>query len=148
MAMGTITFAPQIAPDYYRELKIHFNAFAKGLTILHGLVEKVTLATYIRYLIASLQTVFGLMMMENGYFGKKFHLIGNIGLGFLNMLVFGLQIYSGFTIEKVGPTLIFLILLVGRFVLVEQSTKKPKVGMKTRNEGKPKTSTPKKNKHD
>lgn len=147
VTIGIISLAPQISSDYYRESKIHYNAFAKNLTLLHDFIEKATLALYLRYLFAAAQTICGFLLVENGYFGGKYHLFGSYGLVIVNTLVLGLQTLAGFAFERIGPTLVFLVLIVTRHILIEQGSKKPKPGMKTRSDSRQKSS-PKKNKHD
>lgn len=148
VTIGSIALFPQISSDYHREQKIQYNAYSKNLHFLHGYLDKASLAFYLRNVFSTLQVIFGLLVAENGYFGRKYHLIGNYSLVPLSVLILALQLIAGFSVERIGPTLVFTFLLVARAVLIHQGSKKPKVGVKTRNEGKPKTSTPKKNKHD
>lgn len=145
--LGSVALTPLISQDYHREMKINFNAYAKSLSFLHQFVDKASLALFLRYALAASQTVFGLMLVENGHFGV-FGRLGNFGLLVVDFLLLALQLSVGTAYERLAPTLVFNVLLVTRLLIIEQSSKRTRVGVKTRNAGKPKTSTPKKNKNE
>lgn len=144
---GVMALTPMFSQDYHREMKINFNAYARGLTFLHSFIDKATLAYYMRLVMANLQTVFGAMLMENNHFGL-FGKSGNFGLIVLDIMLLFNQIMAGVSYERIAPTIVFTVLLIGRLIIIEQSTKRSKVGVKTRNAGKTKSSTPKKNKNE
>lgn len=144
---GLVALSPAISQDYNREMKINYNAFAKSLSFLHDFVDKATLAHSLRLIIPVLQLVFGAALIENGHF-SHFPKAGNYGLVVLDVLYLLLQFSVGSSYERIAPTIVFTLLLLTRAYFVVVTQKKTKVGVKTRNAGKPKTSTPKKNKHD
>lgn len=145
--LGVIALTPVISHDYHRELKISYNAFSKVLTFLHQFVDKAILALYLRHAVSIAQVVFGALLLENGHFGV-FGKIGNYGLIVLDSSYLILQLSVGSPFERLAPTIVFAVLLVTRLLIVEQSSRKLKPNIKTRNAGKPKTSTPKKNKNE
>lgn len=145
--IGVIALTPAISQDYHRELKVNYNAFAKHLVFIHQFVDKVPLALYLRNIISIAQVVFGTLLLENGYFGI-YGKIGNYGLIGLDLSYLLLQLGVGNSFERIAPTVVFAVLLVTRLLIVEQSSRKLKSNIKTRNAGKPKTSTPKKNKNE
>lgn len=145
--LGSVALTPMISQDYHREMKINFNAYSKSLSFLHSYVDRASLALFLRYAIAASQTIFGLMLAENGHFGV-FGRMGNFGLLVVDLVLLCFQISVGTGYERLAPTLVFTVLLVARLLIVEQSSKRARVGVKTRNAGKPKTSTPKKSKNE
>lgn len=144
--LGFQALSPMISADYHREMKINFNNYAKSLTFIHSFIDRATLAYYMRLIVANLQMALGAMLVENNHFGV-FGKIGNLGLIVLNFFLFFNQLNVGISYERIAPTIVFTVLLAARLLIIEQSTKKTKVGVKTRNAGK-KTSTPKKNKNE
>lgn len=144
---GAVAIAPTLSADYHRELKICFNTYAKNLTFLHSIIDKVSLAYYMRMLVGAIQIMFGSMLMENNHF-NLFGKMGNFGLLAADLFILFNQLFSGVAYERLAPTIVFSVLLVGRLVILEQSAKKAKVGVRTRNSGKVKSSTPKKNKNE
>lgn len=147
IAIATLQLTPQISPEYYRDAKISFNAYSKSLSFLHSFIDRVTLATYLRIGLSAIQVVFGAFLLDKGYFGTLSK-VGNYGLISVNLIVLVLQLLSGVSLERYGPSLVFIVLLSTRLLLIYQSQQKSKVGVRTRNEGRPKTSTPKKNRSD
>lgn len=145
--LGSVALTPLISQDYHREMKINFNAYAKSLFFLHQFIDRASLALFLRYALAASQTVFGLMLAENGHFGV-FGRLGNLGLLVVDFILLAFQLSVGTAYERLAPTLVFTVLLVTRLLIIEQSSKRTRVGVKTRNAGKPKTSTPKKNKNE
>lgn len=144
---GVMALTPMFSQDYHREMKINYNAYARGLSFLHSFIGQATLAYYMRLVVAALQTIFGAMLMENNHFGLSGK-NGNYGLIALNTFLLFNQLLVGVSYERIAPTLVFSVLLIGRLIIIEQSTKRSKVGVKTRNAGKAKSSTPKKNKNE
>lgn len=144
---GVIALTPSVSLDYHREVKINYNAFAKSLSFLHEYVDKASLALQLRYIISFSQLIFGALLVENGHFGV-FGKIGNYALIVLDLIYLFFQFSVGSSYERIAPMIVFTVLLLTRLVFVEQNSKKVKVGVKTRNAGKPKTSTPKKNKNE
>ena len=145
--LAAVSLTPLISADYHRETKLNYNAFAKSLLKLYQFSDHVTVAFYLRLLIASAQAVFGALLIENGHFGS-FGKIGNYGLIVVDVILFLFQLSVGTPYERLAPTIVFAILLVSRLIIVEQSTKKVRPGVKTRNAGRQKTSTPKRGKNE
>lgn len=145
--LGVMALTPVFSSDYHREMKINFNNYSKSLAFLHSYIDRATLAYYMRLAVASLQTIFGAILIENNHFGFSGK-IGNFGLIFLNIFLLFNQLNIGISYERLAPTIVFSVLLVARLLIIDQSSKKAKVGVRTRNAGKPKTSTPKKNKNE
>lgn len=145
--LGTMAITPTFSQDYHRELKISFNSYAKGLTFLHSLIDKASLGFYMRLVVGASQVLFGSMLIENNHFGL-FGKVGNFGLIAANIFLIFNQLFIGVSYERLAPTFVFTVLLIGRLVIIEQSAKKSKVVRSTRNSGKPKSSTPKKNKNE
>lgn len=146
---GVVSLTPSLNQDYHREMRANYHAFAKNLSFLHKFVDTLSLALYLRYLVAGLESVFGALLLENGHFLKgDLSKIANIGLIIVDLVFVFFQFSVGSAYERIAPTIVFTLLLVTRLLIVEQSTKKVKVTVKTRNAGKPKTSTPKKNKNE
>lgn len=143
--LGLIALTPSINNDYHREMKINYNTFSKSLVFLHNFIDRASLATYLRVLISYIQIIFGAALIENGHFGR-FGKIGNIGLISTNVVFLILQLLAGSQFDRLAPTVVFTVLLVTRLLIVEQSSKKLKVGMKTR--GPSRTKSPKKNKNE
>lgn len=144
---GLVSISPALSQDYHREMKINFNAFAKSLSFLHEFVDRASLAYYLRLAVSASEIIFGLSLIENGHFTHHLKL-GNYGLVVIDILYLLLQISVGSSYERIAPTIVFTVLLLTRLYFVVASQKKTKVGVKTRNAGKPKTSTPKKNKNE
>lgn len=144
---GLVSLSPVFSQDYHREMKINYNAFSKSLSFLHEFVDKASLAYYLRLAFSISDLIFGAALIENGHFThhSKF---GNYGVVVLDVLYLLLQISVGSSYERIAPTIVFTVLLLTRLYFVVASQKKTKVGVKTRNAGKPKTSTPKKNKNE
>lgn len=141
--LGVIAISPIISQDYHREMKINYNAFSKSLQFLHPLVDRVNLASSLRYLTAILQIVFGSLLMENGHFRLgSLSKIGNFGLIALDTVFFLLQLTVGSSYERIAPTIVFTVLLVTRVLILEQSGK---TGVTTRGNSRVKV-TPKKSK--
>lgn len=145
--LGAVALTPLINQDYHREIKINYNAFAKSLSNVYEFADRATIALFLRLFISSLQATFGALLLENGHFGI-FGKIGNYGLLIIDQIFLAFQLSVGSTYERIAPTIVFTVLLVTRLLIVEQSSKKARVGVKTRNAGKPKSSTPKKNKNE
>lgn len=145
---GIVSLTPSVHHDYHREMRANYHAFAKSVPFVHKFVDQQSLALYLRYLSSILQIVFGALLVENGHFFKDFHKIGNLGLIVVDLVFLLLQFNSGSALERIAPSIFSTLFLVTRLLIVEQSTKKTKVTVKTRNAGKPKTSTPKKNKNE
>lgn len=144
---GVIALSPAVSQDYHREMKRNYYAFAKSLSLLHVYVDLPILALYLRYFLSSCQAVFGVLLLENGHFGPIGKL-GNVGLIAVDIIYLLLQLRVETSYQKIAPTLVFSLLLVTRLYFALQNSKKMKPGVKTRNTGKPKTSTPKKNKNE
>jgi len=145
--LGLISLSPLISHDYHREMKINYNAFAKSLTFIAQFVDKTNLAQCLRYLISISQVLFGLCLLDTGYLhpvGK----IGNYALVFVDHFFLFLQLSVGSSYERIAPTIVFALLLITRLIIIEQSAKKTKAGVKTRNAGKHRVATPKKNKNE
>lgn len=147
LAHGLFALTSFLSQDYHRDTRVFYNAIAKTLVFAHAFVDRVTLALYLRYFIGGLQAIFGLMLIENGYFGS-FGRIGNYGLILVDLLLVASQLTVGHPFERIAPMIVFTVLLATRLLIVAQGSKKVKPGVKTRNAGKPKTSTPKKNKNE
>lgn len=145
--LGVIALTPMVNHDYHREMKINYNAFAKSLSFLHDFVDRVKLAMFLRFFMAAAQTIFGALLVENGHFGLPTK-VGNYGLLAVDLVFLFFQLIVGSSYERIAPTIVFSVLLITRLMIIEQSSRKSKVGVKTRNAGKPKTSTPKKNKNE
>lgn len=145
--LGAVALTPLISKDYHREIKINYSAFAKSLLNLYEFTDRLTLAFYLRFVISSAQAILGALLIENGHFGS-YGKIGNYGLLILDSIILCFQLVVGSAYERIAPTVVFSILLVARLVISEQSSKRTRPGVKTRNAGKPKTSTPKKNKNE
>lgn len=145
--LGAVALTPLINQSYHRDITINYSAFAQSLLKLYQFSDRLTVAFYLRVLLSSAQVIFGSFLVENGHFGK-FGKIGNCGLVVVDLIYLGFQLSVGTAFERVAPTFVFIILLVARFLITEQSTKRVRPGVKTRNAGKPKTSTPKRGKND
>uniref|UniRef100_A0A6G1SCK5 Transmembrane protein 35 n=1 Tax=Aceria tosichella TaxID=561515 RepID=A0A6G1SCK5_9ACAR len=146
--IAVIALTPLISSDYYRELELNYNAFAKVLLSFYSFgVSYDTVGRYFRILFSSLQAVFGVALLENGYYSGTFGKFGNYGLIALDVVVLAFQYRVGISYERLAPTIVFLILLAARAIIVEQSQKRVRPGVKTRNAGKTKSS-PKKNKNE
>lgn len=145
--IGLVSITPMINQDYHREIKINYSAFAKSLLNIYEFSDRQSLALYLRLVISSAQVVFGTLLMENGHFSQLGKL-GNHGLVVLDTIFFLFQLSVGTSYERIAPTIVFSILLVARLIIIEQGNRKVRPGVKTRNAGKPKTSTPKKNKNE
>ena len=144
---GVSSITPMINANYYNAMRLHYNSFSKSLTFLHEFIDMVSLSFYLRHFMSSLNISFGALLIENGHFGS-YGKIGNYGLILVDLVYLFLQLNVGTPYERVAPTIVFTVLLITRLLIVEQSAKKAKVGVKTRNAGKPKTSTPKKNRNE
>lgn len=143
-----VALTPYISNDYHRELELHYNAFAKVLLGFYNFgVGYDIVGRYFRILFSVFQAAFGLALLENGHFGGSFAKVGNYGLIVLDVVVLALQYKVGIAYERLAPTIVFLIFLVARVIVIEQSQKKVRPGVKTRNAGKTKSS-PKKNKNE
>lgn len=145
--LAIVALTPMISADYHRETKLNYSAFAKSLLRLYQFSDHVTVAYYLRILISSAQFVFAGLLLESGTF-VSYDKFGNFGLIGVDLIVLLFQLSVSTSYERLAPTIVFLILLVSRLVIVEQGTKRVRPGVKTRNAGKPKTSTPKKNKNE
>lgn len=144
---GVIALSPMINQDYHREMKINYNAFSKNLSFLHSFVDRAQLAVFLRYFLAASQIIFGALLAENGHFGLPAK-VGNYGLVAIDIVFLLFQLLAKSSLERIAPTVVFSVLLVTRLLIIEQSSKRTKVGVKTRSTGKPKSSTPKKNKNE
>lgn len=136
-----------ISQDYHREMKINFNAYAKILSFVHQFIDRILLAQVLRYLFSVAHLVFGTFLAGCGKFGQA-DKVSNYALVGLNIVVIVFKVLVGTPLDRLAPTIVFTVLLIARALIVDQSSKKPRVGAKTRNAGKPKTSTPKKNKNE
>lgn len=145
--LGVVALTPLVNQDYHREIKINYSAFAKSLLNFYDFGDRASVALYLRSILSAAQIGFGTLLLENGYFGQ-FGRVGNYGLLVLDSILLCFQLSVGTSYERIAPTIVFSILLVARLIIVEQSSKKVRSGVKTRNAGKPKTSTPKKNKNE
>jgi hypothetical protein len=146
--IAVVALTPLVSSDYYRELELNYNAFAKVVLGFYNFgVGYDTVGRYFRILFSVLQAVFGAVLFENGHFSGSFGKVGNYGLMVLDVVVLAFQYKVGISYERLAPTIVFLILLGARAVIVEQSQKRVKPGVKTRNAGKTKSS-PKKNKNE
>lgn len=145
--LAAVALTPMINQDYHREVKINYSAFAKSLLNIYDFSDRATVALYLRLFLSSAQAIFGALLIENNHFGK-FGNIGNYGLLLLDTIFLCLQLSVGTSYERIAPTIVFSILLVARLIIVEQSARKTRPGVKTRNAGKQKSSTPKKNKNE
>lgn len=143
--LGLIALTPSINNDYHREMKINYSAFSKSLSFLHDFIDRASLSIYLRVLVSYLQIVFGAALIENGHFGR-FGKIGNYGLISTNFVFLLLQLLAGSQYDRLAPTIVFTVLLVTRLLIVEQSSKKLKAGVKTR--GVSRVKSPKKNKNE
>lgn len=145
--VGIISLTSQIkfVSDYHREIKNQYQGFSNNLRFAHGYLDRFTLATYLRYAFGALQFFGGLILASSCHFKNLYHHQANYCLAAVNLAILALQLNSGISYESWFGNLIFSILLVTRLILIgQQSTSKRVGGVRTRNEGKPKTSTPKK----
>lgn len=145
--LAAVALTPMINQSYHRDITINYSAFAQSLLKLYQFSDRLTVAFYLRILISSAQAIFGTLLVENGHFGQCGK-IGNFGLIVVDLIFLTFQLSVGTAYERLAPTIVFTILLVSRLIIVEQSTKRVRAGVKTRNAGKPKSSTPKRNKND
>lgn len=145
--LALVALTPLISADYHRETKLNFSAFSKSILRLYQFSDHVTVAYYLRIMLSTLQLVFAGLLLECGTF-LSYDRIGNFGLISIDLIVLLFQLSVGTSYERLAPTIVFLILLVARLVIIEQGSKKVRPGVKTRNAGKPKSSTPKKNKNE
>lgn len=133
--------------DYNRDIKNQYQAFSNGLKFVHTFVSRFTLAYYLRNVFGLIQFFAGLLLFASCHFKNLFHHQANYALATVNLSILGLQLNSGVSYELWAGNLVFCILLVTRLILVRQQhvggKKSTNSAIKTRNEGKPKTSTPK-----
>jgi hypothetical protein len=146
--VAVIALTPLISSDYNREIELNYNAYAKVLLSFYNFgVGYDTVGRYFRLLFATLQALFGVALLENGFFSGTSGKVGNYGLIALDVVVLAFQYRVGISYERLAPTIVFLILLGARAIIVEQSQKRVRPGVKTRNAGKTKSS-PKKSKNE
>lgn len=146
--VGLMTLHPVVSVDYHREMRKNYNTLAHSLKFLHPYVDRITLALYTRYFLAFLQMIAGTLLMENGHFTKGFGRVGNNVLILTNLVMLGILYQIGAPYDRVGAASVFTIMLIARRIIIHYSSQKLRVGVKTRSGGKPKTSTPKKNKNE
>lgn len=145
--LAAVALTPMINQSYHRDITINYSAFAQSLLKLYQFSDRSTVAFYLRILLSSAQAIFGACLIENGHFGQ-FGKIGNTGLIVVDLIFLIFQLSVGTAYERLAPTIVFTILLVARYIIVEQSARRMRPGVKTRNAGKQKTSTPRKGKND
>lgn len=145
--LAAVALTPLINLAYHRDISNNYSAFALSLLRLYRFGDRKTVAFYLRIILSSVQAIFGILLIENGHFGKSGK-IGNYGLLFADLIFLSLQLNAGVAYERLAPTIVFIILLVARLIIVEQSNKRVRPGVQTRNGGKPKPSILKRNKYD
>lgn len=145
----TLTAPHQLTVDYNRDIKNQYQAFSNSLKFAHAFVSRFALAYYLRHAFGLVQLISGLLLIASCHFNNLFHHQANYALATVNLSILGLQLNSGVSYELWAGNLVFCILLVTRLILIRQhqqfgGKKAAGSAIKTRNEAKPKTSTPKK----
>lgn len=143
--IGLITLTPSITADYHREIKDQHKTFAASLKFIHELVGKFDLAALLSYSFGFWQLFGGILLCESGFFTGPIHHYGNYILAIVNLIILGLQVYSGIRYELWACNLVFSILLLTRLILIRQQTvKRSSPVTRSKHELKPTSSTPKK----
>ena len=117
---GLIGLTPLIDSNFYRELELSYNAFAKALLGFHDFgLDYEGLGKYFRVQLCLFQLAFGAGIFENGHFSGFFGDFVNYGLLFFDVMVLAIQYMGGISYKYLVSTMICLILLVARAIIIE-----------------------------